>query len=215
MDEKDYKPFIAELTGVMSFYRLDITKFTANMWWGICKRFSLEQIRKAFQVHVQDPEQGVFAPKPANIVKILEGTRTDNSRTAWGRVLESMSRVGAYTDVVFDDHVIHAVIKDLGGWPTVCRTNEDELGYLETRFCKSYQAYSNREDVTFPPFLAGDRSPDEMWAKRGLKPPMPAMIGDKAKCEQVYRLGSMNNERITFVDQLIPDALRLTNEGAA
>jgi len=129
-------------------------------------------------------------------------------------VLDAMSGVGAYTDVAFDDHVIHAVIQDLGGWPSMCRTEIDELGFLQSRFCKSYQAYASREDVMFPPFLAGDRSPDEVWATRGLKPPMPVMVGDKSKCEKVYRLGSRNTERINRADQLIPEALRLDNRMA-
>ena len=46
----------------------------------------------------------------------LDGTVTDRAALAWGKVLEAMSSVGAYSDVVFDDPAIHAAIEDCGGW---------------------------------------------------------------------------------------------------
>src|SRR5690606_19849074 len=82
------------------------------------------------------------------------------------------------TDVVFDDPAIHAAIEDLGGWPKFCRGEVKELSYLQHRFCQSYQAYAGRGKFDYPRRLSGDRSPDDLYLKRGLPPPRPAVIGD-------------------------------------
>ena len=98
-----------------------VSEFTLQVWCQACQPFTLEQISKAMTAHAVDPERGQFAPKVADVIRILQGTYTDRAQLAWGKALEAMSSVGAYSDVIFDDPAIHAVIEDLGGWPKVCR----------------------------------------------------------------------------------------------
>jgi hypothetical protein len=52
-------------------------------------------------------------PKPADIVRNLQGTASDRSLIAWGKLLEAMRRVGAYRSVAFDDGAIHAAVEDM------------------------------------------------------------------------------------------------------
>jgi hypothetical protein len=101
-----------------------------------------------------------------------------------------MGSVGAYTDVVFDDPAIHAVVEDLGGWPKLCRTELKELGYVQHRFCESHRAYIGRGKFDYPRRLMGDRSPDSEYLKSGLPLPKPALIGDAPRAKQVYLQGS-------------------------
>lgn len=161
-----------------------------DIWWNACKGFDFEQIATAMQRHCTDPERGQFAPKVADIARVLSGTTTERAAIAWGKVHEAMSAVGAYTDVVFDDPAIHAVIEDLGGWPKVCRTELDELSYLQHRFCEAHRAYSARGDFEFPRRLMGDRSPDHEYVSRGIEAPRPALIGDAEKAKQVFLSGN-------------------------
>lgn len=178
------------LCDALAFYGQEVGPFAASVWWEACKGFEFEVVCKAFTRHAMDPDRGQFAPKPADIVRQLAGTSTDKAMLAWGKAFDAAGRVGAYTDVVFDDPAIHAAIDDLGGWPKFCRTETAELSYLQHRFSESYRAYVGRETFDFPRCLGGDRSPDEVYSRRGLPPPKPAVIGNVEAARAVYRLGS-------------------------
>jgi hypothetical protein len=186
----DHPALVSLVTDALAYYRQPVSTFTLQVWLQACQPFSMEQVTKAMSAHATDPERGQFAPKVADIIRILQGTHTDRAQLAWGKALEAMSRVGAYTDVVFDDPAIHACIEDLGGWPKVCRTETKELSYLQHRFCESHKAYTGRGQFEYPQRLAGDRSPDDVWAKKGLKPPRPALVGDPERCRLVYQGGN-------------------------
>lgn len=198
MTDNEKQAFAHLLTDVMAYYRQDATEFMLSVWWGACSRFSMEQVRKALQRHATDPEHGQFAPKVADVVRVLSGTTTDRAALAWGKVHEAMSAVGAYTDVVFDDPAIHAAAEDMGGWPKMCRTDLKELGLLQHRFMQSYRAYVERGQFDYPRRLAGDRSPDNEYEKVGIKPPRPALIGDPERAKLVFQGGGAGKTAITF-----------------
>lgn len=199
MQGPDRAAFAQLVTDVHAFYRQDCTRFVLDVWWAFCQPFDLEQVQRAFTAHATDPESGKFCPKPADLVKVLAGTATDRAAIAWGKVHEAMGTVGAYTDVVFDDPAIHAVIEDLGGWPKVCRTEMKELGYLQHRFCEAHRAYIGRGTFTYPRRLMGDRSPDSDYAKKGLLAPKPALIGNAERAKEVFERGSaIGKTAITF-----------------
>lgn len=190
MQPADRQKFTALLADAMAFYGQEVNGFAASVWWEACKGFDFDQVCKAFTRHAMDPDRGQFAPKPADVVRQLSGTSADKAMLAWGKAFDAAGRVGAYTDVVFDDPAIHAAIDDLGGWPKFCRTETAELSYLQHRFSESYRAYAGRESFDFPRCLGGDRSPDEVYARRGLPPPKPAVIGDIEAARVVFRVGS-------------------------
>lgn len=194
MKHDDKPRFKNLLTDAMGFYKQDVSGFALSVWWQACEGFDFEQVAKAMTNHAMDPDRGQFAPKPADIVRQLSGTKTDKAMLAWGKAFDAAGRVGAYTDVVFDDPAIHAAIEDLGGWVKFCRTETEELSYLQHRFSESYRAYVGRESFDYPRRLGGDRSPDDVYMKRGLPPPKPAVIGDIEKARQVYRIGSQTGK---------------------
>jgi hypothetical protein len=198
MQPNDRAEFAQLVTDVHAFYRQDCSQFVLSVWWAACEPFDLEQVRKAMTIHAKDAEAGKFCPKPADIVRVLAGTATDRAMLAWGKAFDAMGRVGAYTDVVFDDAAIHAVIEDLGGWPKVCRTEQKELGYLQHRFCEGYRAYAGRGKFDYPKRLPGDRSPDAEYAKKGLPLPRPAIVGDPDVARDVYEGGGAGKARISF-----------------
>lgn len=190
MTANDRAEFGQLVTNVLAYYRQDATEFILSVWWQGCQPFALEQVSKALTAHATDPDRGQYAPKVADIIRLLGGTSTDKSVLAWGKVYDAMGSVGAYRDVVFDDQAIHATVNDMGGWPKMCRTDLKDLGYLQHRFCESYRVYSGRDGFDYPPVLNGDRSPDELYAKRGLPPPKPAVVGDVERARLVYKGGA-------------------------
>jgi len=195
------------LTDVMAYYGKDCSSFTLTVWWGVCQNFDFEQVSKALQRHATDPERGQFAPKVADIVRVLQGTSTDRAAIAWGKVHGAMSSVGAYTDVVFDDPAIHAVIEDLGGWPKICRLEIAELSYLQHRFQEAHRAYTERGQFEYMRRLPGDRSPDHEYTSRGIPLPRPALVGVKEKAIAVLQNGNVGSK--TRITTLPAEAMRL------
>lgn len=179
------------LTDVLAYYGKDCSKFTLDVWWEALSRIDYEQIERALRKHATDPERGQFAPKVADMVRALQGTSTDRAAMAWGKVYEAMGSVGAYSDVVFDDPAIHAVIEDLGGWPKVCRSDLSEISYLQHRFQEAHRAYTSRGQFEFQRRLTGDRSPDHEYERYGRSLPRPYLIGDQEKAKEVLRLGNV------------------------
>mgnify|MGYP000202117441 CR=1 FL=1 len=212
MQATDRADLIALVSDVLGYYRQQVSPFTLQVWLQAMQPFEMEQVRKAMSAHATDAERGQFAPKVADIIRILQGTVTDRAMLAWGMVHEAMGSVGAYTDVVFDDPAIHAVIEDLGGWPKCCRLPVDELSYLQHRFCESYRAYAGRGEFDYPKRLPGDRSPDSEYEKRGLALPKPAVVGDRDKARLVYRGGGNGKASISF---MATEALALEYREAA
>jgi hypothetical protein len=200
----DDKPRFKELLeGVMSYYRQDTSTFILDLWWQACQSFDFEQVQKAMTKHATDPDVGQFAPKVADIVRQLSGTKTDQALLAWGKVLEAMQRIGQYQDVVFDDPAIHTVVMDLGGWAKVCQTLESEISYLQHRFCEMHRAYTGRGQFDFPGMLVGTRSPDEAYLQRGIPVPAPIFIGNQELANKVYLSGKRPRQLAVSIGELV------------
>lgn len=187
-DEK-YR-FAEMITAVFDYYGKDCSDFTIQLFWNSCQNFEFEQVKRAFNAHATDAERGIFAPKVADIVRVLSGTLTDRAALAWGKVHDAMGSVGAYSDVVFDDPAIHAAIEDCGGWVKMCRSQIEEISYLQHRFCQAHKAYTGRGEFEYQRRLIGDRSPDHEYERRGIPLPKPAVVGDVEKARIVYRVGN-------------------------
>lgn len=208
MHHNDKAEFVSLVTDALAYYRQPVSEFTLLVWVQACQGFTIEQVRKAMTAHAMDPDRGQFPPKVADIVRQLGGTTTDRAQLAWGKALEAAARVGAYTDVVFDDPAIHAAIEDMGGWVKFCRTESEDLSYVQHRFCECHKAYTGRGEFQYPRVLGGDRGPDELYAKRGLNPPKPALIGDPQAAKIVYESGGVGGKTlVTF--QHVADAIQL------
>lgn len=215
MQHSDFPKLAKMVTEALAYYRQDVSEFTLHVWTQACLPYTLEQVSKALTAHVTDAEKGQFAPKVADVVRVLSGTTTDRAALAWGKVLGAMSAVGAYSDVVFDDPAIHAAIEDLGGWVKVCRGEMDELSYLQHRFCQSHKAYTGRGTFDFQRKLLGDRSPDADYEKRGLPLPKPALVGDREQAMMVYKLGSASAKTAIAFDASVHVQHLLEDRSAA
>lgn len=198
MQPSDRANFVNLITDVMAYYGKDASPFVLTLWWDSCQGVTFEQLQKALSTHAKDAERGHFAPKVADIVRVLQGTNTDRASLAWGKVLSAISAVGAYQDVVFDDPAIHAAIADCGGWQKVCRGETSELSYTQHRFCQAHKAYTERGDFEYPRLLTGDRSPNSEYLKYGRTPPKPILVGDPAKAASVHQRGGAGGPQITF-----------------
>lgn len=176
------------LGGVYSFYERELTKFHFAVWERALADFDMAAAKAAFDAHMMDPESGKWLPKPADIMKVLQGTRAERSAVAWGLVLQACQRVGAYATVAFEDPVAHCVIEDLGGWPALCRTTFDELPFVEARFHKAYAAHA-KAGTQHPPRLVGIT--DSSNGLRGYDAMEPVLIGNPTMAKRTIETGSL------------------------
>lgn len=88
-----------------------------------------------------------FFPKPAEL-RELAGAVTGQlsldefATLAWNTVAKAISSVGYDRSVSFQDLVINATIRQLGGWNKIVNTPATELKWLKNDFIKTYTAMS-------------------------------------------------------------------------
>lgn len=205
MRASDFNDFRRLLGSVMAMYRQDVSEFVVDVWWQACSPFDLETVRKAMTAHATDPDRGHFAPKPADIVRLLSGTQADRSLVAWGKVYDAMRHVGAYASVAFDDPAIAPAIVDIGGWQAICRSESDELPHLQRRFCASHATYTRSPPAQAIGYLMGEH--EAINRTRGQPSKPPTLVGDPSKAAELARLGP---EAPKVAITSAAEALRLT-----
>lgn len=202
MTRNDFRRFATALTAVAELHGRTISEGAMALWWGELQRFDVETVEAALRGTVGDPETGRFMPKPADLIRLIDGTATERSLIAWGKVLEAMRRVGAYRSVIFDDGAIHAAIEDLGGWPKLCRSTADELPFVQRRFCDAHRVYATRPDMRYPPHLVGDHEAANALGGHTSQP--PAIVGDPERARLVASLGVAGGKTAIALDAMLP-----------
>jgi len=196
MDQNDFSEKFSKLyLTVHAMYKRpndpEANEIVYELFYESVKNFGFDAVKKAFSIHIQNPDNGQWMPKPADIIRIISGTSKDNSQVAWANVKKSISVVGSYQTVVFDDPIIHRVIQDMGGWISLCYTYLDELPFKGNEFKTRYTAYkSSGETPDYPAKLYGLHESEN--STKGLIEHItePVFIGDHEKAKQVLKIGS-------------------------
>ncbi len=210
MREEDKREFKDVVTAVMDVYGKEMSAPVLRLWWAALEPFSLAEVRHGLTKFVRSPDSGSFPPRPADIIRMIEGTAGDRGMIAWGKVQEAIGRVGGYQSVAFDDPVIHVCIEDMGGWPKLCATESQEMTFRAAEFAKRYRAHAEAGVQRFAPYLTGRHESENRIA--GFKAPPPVLIGNPEKALLVIEKGSsaptlqITRERGN-VSQLIAQAL--------
>lgn len=206
MQPSDSKQFAEVVAGVYGFYGKDASKFAVEVWFQALKGYDIEAIRDAFGRHCVNPDTGQFLPKPADIVRMLAGSSADSAMSAWSKVVRAIGSAGAYATVVFDDPLIHAVIRDMGGWIGLCHTADDELPFRRNEFVTRYRGFRQRSITPeYPHKLIGIS--DAQNAEDGYHAQHPTLIGDRDAAHRVLIGGTSAPRGLSLAD-FIPARLR-------
>lgn len=156
MTPGDRSKFGEALAAVYALYRVELSQAVTVMWWRCLQAYEIAAVVDALGRHAMNPDTGQFLPKPADVVKVLEGSTVDVAMLAWAKVMGGMKQVGTWDSVVFDDPIIHRVLHDLGGWIWLGQQQEKELPFIEKRFRDAYRAWRARPALMdYPRRLAG------------------------------------------------------------
>lgn len=190
MQPTESQAFKAVLHGVYDFYNKELSQFAIGVWWEAMRPFDFAAVKDALNRHCVNPDNGQWLPKPADVVRLIGGGTQDAALIAWAKVEAACRSVGQYQSVVFDDPLIHCVIRDMGDWVKLCNTDVDELPFRAKEFEQRYRGYKLRGSVgEFPRTLIGIAEGSNK--AQGLPADLPVLIGEQQKCLQVYKGGSL------------------------
>lgn len=192
MRNDELKQFSEALTAALEVYDKRTSAMTIEIWWEVLKRFDLPAVLNGFSLHLQNPDNGQFAPKPADIIRLIEGSNTDKAMQAWTRLDHAVRTVSPYHTVVFDDPLIHIAVQDMGGWIRLCNSDMDEYPFIRNEFVKRYQGLAIRPQESFPAKLIGIAEQANTESGQKVAPPM--LIGNSQKAEQIFLSGGANNQ---------------------
>ncbi len=207
--------FAKAMSALAEYYGKPMNSAVMSLYWQGLQSYSIEAIEDAIGRHLRNPDTGMWMPKIADIVKMMEGSTQDAAVLAWAKVMRATGSVGQYQSIAFDDPLIHAAIDDIGGWPFICQTKEDELPFVQRRFEQNYRAYKTRSDVpTYPKYLVGICEIQN--AGRGFKSPMPRLAGNPEAAALVMKNGS-ETPRLTVTpgELVVSPLLHIANKAAA
>lgn len=147
-----------------------------RMWVMALADLPLDKIEFAF---IDFMRRSTVFPTPAAIRQhaIDAGSLSDADRAvmAWDSVRQQVSSVGSYYSVDFEDKVINAVVRQMGGWVKLCNTSPSEMKWVGREFCKRHEIISRTG--------LGDPSP------------LPGIISSNGDAADTIRIASNLPER--------------------
>lgn len=173
-----------------------------NWAFEVLRDKSIEQVKKALIMHARDPQSGQYQPKPADIIRHIEGSSVDRKTAAeavWRKVLDNVNR---YDSAVFDDPAIHyAIMIGFGSWLTVCDFDKDDFA-MQQMYRSFISAYASYNGQPYIPRMIGIY---ELESAKGETRYEIHYIGDKQKALMVERGGRVGG--MEAVNSEIPKAI--------
>jgi hypothetical protein len=162
MTENDGNKFKELITAINVTYGEEFTQPQTLLWWNMFKPYPIEAFEQAVYQHMADPDQGMFSPKPANIMKFITGTTKQNEQAledkaelAWHVIEGEIRRIGSYGSLKMEDKQALAAVQALGGWKHLCSLTTDQMVWAHKEFIAAYQNYERTPVEALPDKLPG------------------------------------------------------------
>lgn len=143
MDDKKDKPEFATAIGAMcAAFGTDASKALMLGYWMGLQDLTLQAVQGAVARSIRECER---LPAPVELRRLAgERTAEAGAIAAWGDVLKAIP-LGPYRHVDFDDRLINATVRNLGGWPTFLGrlVDVDSEKWLRIEFVKCYAMLAN------------------------------------------------------------------------
>lgn len=123
IDRPDFTVLIEAMAATLPPQKEVSRAMFMGYWLGLCD-IALDAVRHGVERAIKTCK---FMPSPAEL-RELSGEMKPEQRAiiAWDAFRKAMSSVGWYQSVEFDDPLIHATVRNLGGWCKVIERIEDE-----------------------------------------------------------------------------------------
>lgn len=95
MQPEDRREFNTLLVTAMAVYERQITGALADLYFAALGPYTLQQVRDGMAGHLQDPADGKFSPKPADVIRQIQNGLANDGRLgkdeAWSIALRSLN----------------------------------------------------------------------------------------------------------------------------
>lgn len=178
MNEQDRETFYRTWSAAWEQCGKAMTPLALKMAYECLRDFSIDEIQRAVLKHAKDVDSGQYPPKPADIIRQIQGRPEDRALIAWAHVYRGIcGEYGNYREVVFDDPIVHQVVHDMGGFSRLGYGSVKETPFVQKDFVERYLAYSRLGCGDYPASLS--------TGSTGIAGCSPLLIGDKAKCQAI------------------------------
>lgn len=175
MNEQDREIFYRTWSAAWEQHGKSMTPGALKMAFECLREYTISDIQRAVLQQARDVESGQFPPKPADIIRQIDGRPEDRALIAWAHVHRGIcGEYGNYRAIVFDDPIVHQVVHDMGGFSRLGYRNTSEIPFMQKDFVDRYKAYHNQGCTVYPASLS--------TGSTGIPGCQPLLIGDKAKC---------------------------------
>jgi hypothetical protein len=192
MHLQDKALFVRVLTRIYGFYGQKLSEPNLDLWWQTMQSFDIKVLTEALSLHLINRDNGQFLPKPADIMRVLQGSSQDSALIAWTKVDKALHSVGPYASVVFDDEIIQQVLQDMGGWIALGTKKEAEWPFVANEFVSRYRGYCQHGRLKiWPAVLMGMAQASNEC--HGFSSAAPVLIGDPQKAQYVLSKGTQTS----------------------
>jgi hypothetical protein len=171
----DRKAFSEVMQLLAATYSKEATIDLIEAYWGALKDLPLEDVQFAAQTARMRME---YMPRPAHLRKLAGDVEPDHrAAIAWEVVRKAIGQYGTYQSIDFDDPVINATIRNLGGWIELGRKKGQDFNvWTRKEFERIYQAiYSSGVTEEASAYLVGITE-HENAGRYEIKPPIKVRL---------------------------------------
>lgn len=213
MKQSEFDDFVDVMQLVSEQYGKKPSDGLISLYWQGLKGYEFNAVREAIGKHLSNTDTGMFMPKIADIIRMMQGTSLDSALGAWAKVDRAIRQIGQYETVVFDDAIIHKVLHDMGGWLSLGTKTEDEWPFVAKEFENRYRGFKSRnERIEYPAKLIGISEAHNV--QEGRKVAQPMLIGDASKAQEVLQLGSSGGSLLGITRMNASNAVALKDKSA-
>lgn len=155
MKSEDKNEFAKQIAILQTIYQKTFKLSQTKIYWYALSEYSIEEVSIGIKRHIQDPEVGQFLPKPADIIRNIVGTHSEEALQEWGTVIKYIEKAGQYQTVSFHNPIVARVIEEMGGWIKLCMLTNQELPFKFKEFEQRYKVCRRRGDTTHSGLLSG------------------------------------------------------------
>lgn len=145
MDRQDLNRFKSIVAALADYYEKSVNETVVSMYWQDFKEYSIEQFEKAVSDHRKDPDQGMFFPKTAHLIRQIEGTsktkkdsREAKAERIWSDLINHLRLYGHREPFKVDDGAALAALKTMGGMNQLALLETKSLDWEGKKFAKIY-----------------------------------------------------------------------------
>lgn len=164
------------MVGMARMYERDLDGPLLDAYWLALRAWTLQEFEQA-AAHLMANSK--WMPRPADFTALRRAGRKTPGE-AWALAKHSWSTggrnvvTGEISGATSGDELVDQAVRMIGGYSVIARSTDEQLGYLERRFCEHYESLQDvtetREAV---PQIAGAESKRLNGSSRPMLPQPP------------------------------------------